>query len=323
MRRFGFRYDPIPPLLCSTDQVIRLRAAHELNGEDVDYAPILEQKPVKRAIARQLPDGSWKYPGRRAGSEINYEYLETYRNIGELVELYALDKEHPAVGKAAEFLFSLQTEEGDFRGIYGRQYSPNYTAGVLEVLLHAGCGNDPRTDLGLRWLFSMRQEDGGWAVPLRTNGWNFRQPMPDGPLPVPPNRSKPSSHMVTGIVLRTMAASDRYRHADETRLAGNLLASRLFFPDRYSDRGRRDFWTKFSFPFWFTDLVSSLDSLSLIGIGPENEQVDMAIEWFRSRQRKDGTWRLQYLKGAGISIDEWVHFALCRAVMRYSVIESP
>jgi hypothetical protein len=315
MTWYGFRFDPIPPLLSSPDITIRLRAARELEGRDVDLTPILTQSSVKRILSKQLPDGSWRYPGKRSGPQTNYEYLETYRRLGELVELYALDKEHPSVRSAADFLFSLQTDEGDFRGIYGNEYSPNYTAGILEALVHAGYADDVRVDKGFRWLMAMRQNDGGWAVPLRTVGWKFHQPMSQGPLPTPPDRSKPFSHMVTGVVVRALAASEKYRHSDETLAAAELLASRLFLADCYSDRGGPEFWTKFSFPFWFTDLISALDSLSLIGI--RNERVDMAIEWFRSRQREDGTWRLYYLKGAGISIDEWVHFALSRALRRY------
>ena len=312
---YGLQFDPISPLRSSPDPMIRWRAAHDLEGRDIDPAPILGQPQVKRILSRQLPDGSWRYPGRRSGPQTNYEYLETYRRLGELVELFALNNEHPSVRSAADFLFPLQTDEGDFRGIYGHEYSPNYTAGVLEVLIHAGYAHDRRVEKGLRWLMAMRQNDGGWAVPLRTVGWNFRQPRPEGPLPVPPDRSKPFSHMVTGVVLRAMAASDRYRRTEEIRTAGESLASRLFLADRYPDRGGPEFWTKFSFPFWFTDLISALDSLSLIGL--RDERIDMAIEWFRSRQREDGTWHLYHLKGAGISIDEWVHFALCRALGRY------
>jgi hypothetical protein len=316
MRWSGLRFDPDRPLLMSLDPVIRLRAEHEINGRPIDPSFMLAQPPVTRTIARQRPDGSWRYQGKRAGPGTDYEYLETFRMLGELVELYALDRGTPAVSHAAEFLLSRQTEEGDIRGIYGRQYSPNYTAAVLEVLIHAGFGEDKRVDEGLRWLMAMRQDDGGWAIPLRTIGWNFRMPMPDGPQPVSPVRSMPSSHMVTGIVLRALAASDRYQKLDGTGAAADLLASRLFMPDKYSDRGGAEYWTKFSFPFWFTDLVSSLDSLSQIGV-PVNGRIETAFNWFRSRQREDGTWRLYYLKGAGISIDEWVHFALLRALRRY------
>jgi hypothetical protein len=124
--------------------------------------------------------------------------------------------------------------------------------------------------------------------------------------------------MITGVVLRSLAASEAHRRREETLMAATFLASRLLLPDSYPDRKGVEYWTKFSFPFWFTDLVSALDSLSLIGIPAANPSVAKALVWFRSRQRADGTWRLQYLKGAGISIDEWVHFALCRALRRYS-----
>jgi hypothetical protein len=315
----GFKFDPIAPLLASTDPLIRLRAGQEMIGQASDPAVILSQPPVRKILAKQRPDGSWRYPGKRAGPTTDYEFLETYRKLGELVELYALDKEVPAVERAAEFLFSRQTEEGDLRGIYGREHSPNYTAGALEVLIHAGYEDDRRVERGLHWLMAMRQDDGGWVIPLRTSGWNFRRPMPEGPDPVMPDRSRPFSHMVTGVVLRAMAASRRFRSLEETRIGARLLASRLLLADKYPDRGTAEYWTKFSFPFWFTDLVSALDSLSLIGIGPGEERMDTAIEWFRSRQRPDGTWRLYYLKGAGISVDEWVHLALCRAMKRYRI----
>ncbi len=298
--------------------MVRLRAVRELDDQDVDLSPIKELPPVRSRIAKQQKDGSWRFPGRRVDGHTHYEYLETYRVLGELVELYAMDATHPAVSRAAEFLFSLQTDEGDFRGIYGKEYSPNYTAGILELMMHARLGKDDRVERGLRWLLSCRQTDGGWAAPLRTIGWKFHDPLPGGSEPVPPDTTKPSSHMVTGVVLRALAASDRYCRREETVCAAKLLASRLLLPDHYPDRKGVEYWTKFSFPFWFTDLVSALDSLSLIGIPAEDPLVAKAVDWFRSRQRGDGTWRLYYLKGAGISIDEWVHFALCRALRRYS-----
>ena len=44
--------------------------------------------------------------------------------------------------KAAEFLFQRQTTEGDFRGIYGTQYSPNYSAAIMELLIKSGYSDD-------------------------------------------------------------------------------------------------------------------------------------------------------------------------------------
>lgn len=319
MSRFGLRYDPLPWLLNSDNLAIRLRAAHELGDQPADYHPIFEMPAVRRILRQQQGDGSWRYPGRRSSEWMNYEYLETYRQLGELVEMYGFGSGHPAVARGMEFMLTMQSDEGDFRGIYGREYSPNYTAGVLELMVRAGLEDDPRVKKGIDWLLSMRQDDGGWAVPLRTVGWKFYAPRPTGPRPVQPDRSRPSSHMVTGVVLRALAASERHRHKDEVRAAGYWLATRFFHSDQYPDRRAADYWTRFTYPFWFTDLISSLDSLSAIGVPVDNPPVAKAIEWFRSRQGEDGSWRLTYLKNIGKDVDLWVHFGLCRALKRYSL----
>jgi len=86
---------------------------------------------ANRLLRRQRPDGSFPYPG--GGKEHlreteDYDQLETYRVLGSLVDKYAATREFAPVEKAAGFLFSRQTEEGDFRGIYGRQYTLNYSA---------------------------------------------------------------------------------------------------------------------------------------------------------------------------------------------------
>ncbi|NIT57981.1 MAG: hypothetical protein GWN00_17660, partial [Aliifodinibius sp.] len=92
---------------------------------------------------------------------------QTYKTMAELVEFYGLNKENEAIRKAATYLFSFQTEEGEFRGMYGNQYSPNYSASITEFLIKAGY-EDKRIEKSLNWLLKMRQDDGGWAIPLRT-----------------------------------------------------------------------------------------------------------------------------------------------------------
>lgn len=90
-----------------------------------------------------------------------------------------------------------------------------------------------------------------------------------------PDRTKPFSHLVTGVVLRAFAAHSKYRQLGEAKAAGELLASRFFKKDAYPDRGTVDFWTRFSFPFWFTDVLSSLDSLSLLRFRMQNSQIKL------------------------------------------------
>ena len=128
-----------------------------------------QNSAVQKKLEKQKANGSWIYPNKNAilRSSTNYNQYQTYKTMAELVEFYGLNKQHKAIRNAADYLFSFQTEEGEFRGMYGNQYSPNYNASICEFLIKAGY-YDERIEKSLKWLLSMRQDDGGWAIPLRT-----------------------------------------------------------------------------------------------------------------------------------------------------------
>ena len=115
----GFRYDPIPPLLESRIYAIILSSERDLLGRNSDVEQLWQLPEVQKILRRQKQNGCWVYPTGKANvrSEENYNQLETYRNIAVLVEEYGLNKRHPAIQRAAEYLFSFQTKEGDIRGI--------------------------------------------------------------------------------------------------------------------------------------------------------------------------------------------------------------
>jgi hypothetical protein len=253
------RFDPVPALRESGSAAVQLFTRRDLLGEAVDAIEELwASQDVAGLVRRQLATGAWKYPSTRTGrrSAENYNLLETYRALGELVEKHGLHKRHPAIRRASRYVLGHQSVDGDIRGIYGNQYSPNYTAGFLELLTKVGLGSDLRVQRGFRWLLSVRQDDGGWAIPLRTAGKNFR-PTTLRARTIQPLSTKPSSHLVTGVVLPAFAAHPRYRNTSAAQAAGALLASRLFKPDAYPDRRTPAFWTQFAYPFWFTDLLSA------------------------------------------------------------------
>jgi hypothetical protein len=288
------KFNPLPPLISSKNIAIHYFSRRDLLEESVESTESLWKLPqVMRLLRRQQLDGAWKYPGGgklHLRSTEDYNQLETYRIFGELVEKYGLDKRHPAIEKAARYMFSKQTSEGDFRGIYGIQYSPNYSAAIMELLIKAGYEADTRIEDGLQWLLSMSQEDGGWTIPLRTAGIKFNRGILFQKSTVQPDKTKPFSHLITGIVSRAFAAHTKYRTAEVAKKASELLASRFFKRDAYPDRQHVDFWLKFSYPFWQTDLLSSLDSLSTVGICAEKPQVEKALKWFISKQQQNGIW---------------------------------
>ncbi len=313
------RFDPLPALLSSGDPALRYAITRDLSGEKAGPAAELWNLPrVQAFLRKQQSDGSWPYPGGgvpRYRDFEDYDQIETYRSLGILVEKFAATRRLAGLERAAEFMFTRQNAAGDFRGIYGRQYTPNYTAGILELLVKAGYGGDPRVRRTFAWLLGLRQDDGGWAIPMLTRRGRWDQPSLSQPA-LAPDRSKPSSHMVTGVVLRAFAAHPRYRRSAAARQAARLLAGRLFARDKYPGRDAVSFWTGFGFPFWFTDLLSALDSLTLIGVGPAHPKVAETLDWFVRAQRPDGTWRLHATRGSDPNTALWISLAICRVFRR-------
>ena len=131
------------------------------------------------------------------------------------------------------------------------------------------------------------------------------------------DHSKPSAWLVTGCVLRAFAAHPEFRKTKEAKVAGELLASRFFKRDKYSDRQAVNFWTRFTFPFWFTDLLSSLDSLSYIGFSVDNPQIKEALDWFTNNQEENGKWNLKLQKGKDKDLPLWMGLAICRVFKRF------
>jgi hypothetical protein len=314
--RAGLAADPIEPLLDCGDPAVILAAERDLLGKRRSTQTLWELPEVLRILRRQQPDGSWLYAGNQPGLAFGEDYaqLETYRRFAQLLKIYGLDRRHPAIESAAEYFFTRQTSEGDFRGIYGRQYSPNYSAAIAELLIAAGYAKDERLEPCFRWLLFVRQDDGGWAIPWRTQGRNIQTAL-DCSWPLEPVRSRPSSHMVTGVVLRAFAAHRSHRSSEAARRAGALLVSRFFERDAYPDRGSADFWQKITFPFWFTDFVSALDALGRIEPARPPAKVTQALDWLRGRQGKDGVFRVYILKNRSVpNLEYWISLAICRVL---------
>ncbi|HSJ57522.1 MAG TPA: hypothetical protein VLC95_10095 [Anaerolineae bacterium] len=312
--------DPLPILLDWGDTALHFFVRRDLLDEVSGPVDSLWDGPEPaRLLRKQQADGSWRYPTKSYDPETGtqYDLLETYRNLRVLVEIYGFDRNHPALVKAAEYVLSYQTEEGDIRGIIGNQYMPYYHGAILELLIKGGYQDDPRVEKGLVWLLSVRQDDGGWIVPAqavppkeRTGGFWLGEP-------VPPERSLPHAHVATGMALRALAAHPRYQGHPDVAAAGEALKSRFFQADKYNDRKAPAYWLKFQYPFWWTSLLTALDTLSLSGFDRHDHDVSRALEWFLANQSAGSLWETGY--GAGQGAEEnrrWVGLAVCRVLRR-------
>jgi hypothetical protein len=317
------RVDPVPALQASSNEALQYFVRRDLLDEDVGpVEPLWDLPGALKILKKQREDGSWKYPGGKKDirTQRGYDKLQTYKMLMDLVEKYGFTRAHLAIQDAANFLFTFQTEEGDFRGIYRNQYSPNYSAGITELLIKAGYHDDPRIDKGLSWLLSMRQDDGGWAVPARTGAPKDSDRIKDvffAEETIQPDRSRPFSHWCTGVVLRALAAHPEYRRAPEARHAGELLKSRFFQRDKYTDRQAAYFWEKIRFPFWWTDVLSALDSLCKLGFSRNDPDIKKGLDWLIGAQEQSGLWKARYLSGGDKDIHLWTTLGVCRALKRF------
>jgi hypothetical protein len=326
--RKRLKHDPLPPLLSSGSEALRYFARRDLLGERVGPVSQLWQLPnAQRILRKQLIDGSWPRSGVEKHHAVNYHLVETWRYFRFLVEQYGFTREHPQAESAAEFLFSCQTEEGDIRGILANQYATYYTGAIMSLLIQAGYADDPRIEKGFQWLLAMRQDDGGWSIPIITHKFDratqFRLTSQYAD-PVQPDRSKPFSHNWTGMVLRAFAVHPEHRKSETARLVACLLASRFFQPDRYTSYKAAGYWVRFEYPFWWNNVVAALDSVSLIGLSKDNEQVSKALDWLIDHQEEDGLWKVSYAKPNVRETDvakkretaAWVSLAICRVLKR-------
>jgi len=302
------KFDPIPTLLSSGNITIEYFTKRDLLEHEVTPITTIWQLPeVQKTIRHQQPDGSWKYVGNKTVNYPKHHYplLQTWKIFRVLVERYAFTKQHPAAKDAAEFLFSCQTEQGDIRGTLANQYATYYTGTILAHLIEAGYEDDPRVEKGLRWLLAMRQDDGGWTVPIVTHKFNretIYRLTSEYADPVEPDRSKPFSHNATDMVLRAFAIHRIYRECQEARKAADLLKSRFFQPDVYSSYHAASYWVRFL--FWWPNLVTALNSLSLMRYSRDDPDIRKALGWFVEHQLSDGLWRLSYVKGTSERLDK-------------------
>jgi hypothetical protein len=195
---------------------------------------------------------------------------------------------------------------------------PYYHGAILELLVKAGYAQDKRTEKGLQWLLTMRQLDGGWIIPIQLVPAREKSARLWSGSPIQPDRSRPHSHLATGMVLRAFAAHPDYRQKPQVCSAGERLKERLFQADKYNDRKGSSYWLKFQFPFWWPNLLTALDTLSNLGFDRNDQHIARGLSWFVENKSEDGLWEDGYGSGKGAEgMRRWVGLAICRVLRQF------
>jgi len=325
------RIDPVPALLHSGNAAASFFTRRDLLDEQVgSLTEVWESPAARKLLARQQADGSWRPSGRK--QEVypphHHSLVETFKRFRILVQRYRFNRESAGLARAAEYLLSCQTPGGDIRGMIGNQYATYYTGLILSLLIEAGYADDARVDKGMRWLLSMRQDDGGWTVPLlsRTlDAATIRRITSEYAEPVEPDRTMPFSHTWTNMVLLAFAAHPVYRDSEEARAAALLMKAGFFKPDYYTSYQAPNYWVRFA--FWWPNLLTALETLASLGFSASDDDIAAALAWFVDHQREDGLWDVAYALGRE-GKDEpgkpeerlWLTLRICRMFRRYGTL---
>jgi len=82
--------------------------------------------------------------------------------------------------------------------------------------------------------------------------------------------------------------------------------------DKYPDRKDKKYWERVSYPFWFTDIISAMDSLSLIEIKKSNPHIQDGLDFLIKKQNNKGLFDLKIVRGSDKDLKYWICLAICR-----------
>jgi hypothetical protein len=164
-----------PLLLADPSPSLRLLVLRDLlerpivDAEVRELLTLRERDPLIRdLLALQDVDGSWPSP---EGSEDAWHRIRTTAQALVRLGYLGFQPDHAAVRRGAEYLFTLQEEDGSWplpRGKAERELREPYSmiplqSGMpLRALAAVGYATDPRAERAYEWLLDRQLAEGGW-----------------------------------------------------------------------------------------------------------------------------------------------------------------
>jgi hypothetical protein len=309
-----------PMLLADPSPCLRMLVLRELlhrppDDEEVRELTALQNNDplVADLVQVQSKDGSWK---RResAGLTLKTTLFNTSQALARLGYVGA-DRNHPAVKKGAEYIFSLQQPDGSWPspGDPGEStvITPLQTALPLRGLAWCGYATDVRAEKAYTWLLNHRLPDGAWPTRITAEGsYGYRA----GYRVLAHSRWGCRSN-TTGA-LQCLALHPRRRHSDEARRALDLLLGRETRDAHILGyetarmvgvepaRGFLTYFVRF-------DLALLLDLCWRVGATLDDERISDVVAFVQSIQGVYGLWEYQNPQAS-----RWVTFDVLRSLSR-------
>ena len=314
-------------LLADPSPCLRFLALRELFGrrdEDPEVQELIElreQDPlVVDLFKHQQEDGSWRADGRMWQGGVRRATSLALMRLGYLGFGSDRDHQHPAVRRGAEFLFSLQQDDGSWEmpggGVEGREregYSMVSLQTAIPLRGLAACGyvTDPRAECAYAWLLAQRLEDGAWPTGIASGVYGYVA----GYRRLAHSRWGCRSNTTGSLIC--LALHPERRHGAEARRALDLLLGRetrevqnvgfevARLVGAEAVRGFFTFFARF-------DLALVLDLCWRIGATRQDERVGDLVAFIRGLQGEYGLWEY----AARPQVSRWVTYDLLRSLSR-------
>ena len=324
-----------PLLLADPSPCLRLQVLRQLlhrpatDPEVRELAELRENDAlVVDLLTLQRPDGAWKQLDLASWSDTLRATSQALMRLGYL----GFGSDHPAVQRGAEFLFSLQRDDGawpipakleeaDNARSAGRHegYSmvPLQTAIPLRGLAACGYATDPRTERAYDWLLAQRLPDGAWPTGIASGNYGHVA----GYRRLAHSRWGCRSNTTGALVC--LAHHPERRASGQARRALDLLLGRetrekhtLGFEIARligieSARGFFTYYARF-------DLALVLDLCWRVGASRDDERIAELVEFVQGLQGPYGLWNTHPNPQAS----RWVTYDLLRSLSRVDETEN-
>ncbi|NPD87393.1 MAG: hypothetical protein HGN29_01635 [Asgard group archaeon] len=333
----------IPLLLGDKSPSLRLLVLRELLHKDENDDEVQELLKLQKQdslitdlLKFQQNDGSW-LTSESLGLTMANPILNTTQALCRLGYL-GFDKSHPAIEKAANFLFSFQLDTGSWPGVtnasmalwmkettkkstepyfehphHGKVIAPSLTGFPLRALAMCGYATDPRAEKAYDYLLTLLSPDGSWPYMISPDGDIAYQVVGYRKMP----NSRYGCRTNTSIVLNSFAYHPKRRKSEQTKKALDLLLARETRERQHlgyetarmigaeSSHGFLTYYARF-------DVAMVLDLCWKIGATKEDPRVADLIEYFIETQGVYGLWEYESKPQAS----RWVTFDILKSLSR-------
>ena len=240
---------------------------------------ISRSQTVVRILAKQNPEGHWEEPG----SPYHPKYRSSYWQIMTLGQL-GVGRTDERIGRACEYVFQFQLEEGGFSSHSPSLASKEYnllqqkgkkmsakqewvsakvnehqysclTGNMSAALIRIGFAEDSRVKKALKWLVKIQNKDGGWLCPY----WHAHI------------RDTHGCFYAAVCALEAFSEVTKKEMPTEMKQtivkgAEFLLKHRLFKADHHDYKVINRSWLTFGFPWFYGyNILRGLDVLTKLG----------------------------------------------------------